>query len=106
MVKRCAWGTCNSDSRYPERLFNKEGQGVKSYSFPSLKKNEEHLGYGRAVVAINLFAQKIVMCVEYILLEITDQLKTIPIQYQQQQAEQRFDMPHSKQLVCIFLLHS
>lgn len=22
MVKRCSWGTCNSDTRYPERIVN------------------------------------------------------------------------------------
>jgi hypothetical protein len=41
MVKRCAWGTCNSDTRYPERLSNKEGKSIRFYSFPSLKKQEE-----------------------------------------------------------------
>jgi hypothetical protein len=25
MVKLCAWGTCNSDYRYPERLVNEVG---------------------------------------------------------------------------------
>ena len=37
MVKRCAWGTCNSDSRYPERL---EG-GVVFIPFPKPKSNSE-----------------------------------------------------------------
>ena len=41
MVKRCAWGTCNSDTRYPERLVNKEGKSVRFYSFPPLKKQGE-----------------------------------------------------------------
>ena len=37
MVKHCAWGTCNSDSRYPERLINSNGISVKFYHFPSFK---------------------------------------------------------------------
>ena len=42
MVKRCAWGTCNSDSRYPERLFRKtKGITVKFHCFPSEKKHKE-----------------------------------------------------------------
>ena len=42
MVKRCAWGTCKSDSRYPERLFIKtEGITVKFHCFPSGKKHKE-----------------------------------------------------------------
>jgi len=30
MVKRCTWGTCNIDTRYPERLAG----GVKFIPFP------------------------------------------------------------------------
>lgn len=42
MVKRCAWGTCKSDSRYPERLFRKaEGITVTFHRFPSEKKHKE-----------------------------------------------------------------
>jgi hypothetical protein len=42
MVKRCAWGTCKSDSRYPERLLRKtEGITVKFHRFPSEKKHKE-----------------------------------------------------------------
>ena len=37
MVKRCAWGTCKTDSRYPERLI-KGGKVINSYPFPSEKK--------------------------------------------------------------------
>ena len=41
MVKRCAYGTCKSDSRYPERLENKEeGFVVKFHCFPSEKKQK------------------------------------------------------------------
>ena len=36
MVVRCAWGTCNSDQRYPERLV-----GLKFHSFPNPKNNRE-----------------------------------------------------------------
>ena len=39
MIKRCA--TCNSDTRCPEREFNKEGKYARFYSFPSLKKPGE-----------------------------------------------------------------
>lgn len=35
MVLRCAWGTCNVDERYPERLQN----GVKLILFPKPKTN-------------------------------------------------------------------
>ena len=37
MVKRCQWGTCNSDTRYPERL---EG-GITFIPFPKPKRNFE-----------------------------------------------------------------
>ncbi len=37
MVKRCAWGTCKTDSRYPERLI-KDGIAVNFHPFPSEKK--------------------------------------------------------------------
>ena len=36
MVKRCAWETCNTDSRYPERLVH-----VKFHRFPSVAKKKE-----------------------------------------------------------------
>ena len=36
MVKRYAWGTCNTDSRYPERLVN-----VKFHRFPSVAEEKE-----------------------------------------------------------------
>lgn len=41
MVKRCAWGTCKSDSRYPERLKRKDGTTVKFHSFPAVRKHKE-----------------------------------------------------------------
>ena len=41
MVKRCAWGTCNSDSRYPERLKLENDRTVKFHSFPAVKKYRE-----------------------------------------------------------------
>ena len=34
MVKRCAWGTCKSDSRYPTRLQKDDGTSASFYSFP------------------------------------------------------------------------
>ena len=37
MVKRCQWGLCKSDSRYPERL----SDGVKFIPFPKPKRNLE-----------------------------------------------------------------
>ena len=37
MVKRCAWGTCKTDSRYPERL---EG-GVFFFPFPKPKSKPD-----------------------------------------------------------------
>ncbi|XP_046570809.1 uncharacterized protein LOC124279051, partial [Haliotis rubra] len=36
MVLRCAWGTCNADERYPERL-----EGGFFVRFPTVKRNEE-----------------------------------------------------------------
>ena len=40
MVKRCAWGTCKTDSRYPERLV-KDGKVINFHPFPSEKKFKE-----------------------------------------------------------------
>ena len=40
MVKRCAWGTCKTDSRYPERLI-KGGNIINFHPFPSEKKFKE-----------------------------------------------------------------
>ena len=40
MVKRCAWGTCKTDSRYPERLI-KDGKVINFHPFPSEKKLKE-----------------------------------------------------------------
>ena len=36
MVLRCAWGTCNSDERYPERM-----QGYRFIPFPKPKRDLE-----------------------------------------------------------------
>ncbi|XP_062594021.1 uncharacterized protein LOC134255507 [Saccostrea cucullata] len=36
MVRRCVWGTCNSDERYPERLIR-----VRLIPFPQPKKDQE-----------------------------------------------------------------
>ena len=41
MVKRCSWGTCNSDSLYPERLKLENDRTVKFHSFPAVKKYRE-----------------------------------------------------------------
>ena len=42
MVKRCAWGTCNSDSRYPERLINEVvGTTVTFHHFPTEIRDKE-----------------------------------------------------------------
>ena len=38
MVKRCTWGTCKSDTRYPDRLKKADGTVVSFYSFPNAKK--------------------------------------------------------------------
>ena len=40
MFKRCAWGTCKTDSRYPERLV-KDGKVINFHPFPSDKKLKE-----------------------------------------------------------------
>ena len=40
MVKRCAWDTCKTDSRYPERLI-KDGKVTNFHPFPSEKKFKE-----------------------------------------------------------------
>ena len=42
MVKRCAWGTCKTDSRYPERLI-KGGKVINFHPFPS-RKNSKNVG--------------------------------------------------------------
>ena len=46
MVKRCAWGTCKTDSRYPERLI-KDGKVTNFHPFQSEKdsKNLENCGF-------------------------------------------------------------
>ena len=42
MVKRCAWGTCKSDFRYPEHLFRKpEGIQVTFHYFSLEKRHKE-----------------------------------------------------------------
>ena len=38
--KRCAWGTCKTDSRYPERLI-KDGKVINFHPFPPEKKFKE-----------------------------------------------------------------
>ena len=40
VVKRCAWGTCKTDSRYSERLI-KDGKVINFHPFPSEKKIKE-----------------------------------------------------------------
>ena len=40
VVKRCAWGICKTDSRYPERLI-KDGKVINFHLFPSEKKFKE-----------------------------------------------------------------
>ena len=55
MVKRCSWGTCKTDSRYPERLQTEDGKIISFHSFPSVKKfkeREKH-GLGHAVEVIH-----------------------------------------------------
>ena len=41
MVKRCTWGTCKIDTRYPDRLKKADGTVVSFYSFPNAKKASE-----------------------------------------------------------------
>ncbi len=36
IIKRCAWGTCNTDSRYPERM----GNIIYFITFPESKQNK------------------------------------------------------------------
>ena len=40
-MKRCTWGTCKSDTRYPDRLKKADGTVVSFYSFPNAKKASE-----------------------------------------------------------------
>ena len=40
-TKRCAWGTCNSDSRYPERLKREGKDDVFFLRFPGAKYHNE-----------------------------------------------------------------
>ena len=40
MVETCVWGTCKTDSRYPERLI-KDGKVINFHPFPSKKKFKE-----------------------------------------------------------------
>ena len=45
MVKRCAWGTCKTDTHYPERLI-KDGKAIDFHPFPSEKKIKKHRNCG------------------------------------------------------------
>ena len=91
MVKRCAWGTCKSDSRYPERLFIKdEGITVRFRSFPSEKKHKEQsqgmLGYGHVVVPKTSSVRRTATYAVCILLEETVRLKITLTRFQLQPA--------------------
>lgn len=42
VTKRCAWGTCKNDSRYPERMVkNSNGDPVTFFHFPGEKRQAE-----------------------------------------------------------------
>ena len=41
-IKRCSWGTCKNDSRYPERMTkNSNGDPISFYHFPGPKRSAE-----------------------------------------------------------------
>jgi hypothetical protein len=41
-TKRCAWGTCKNDSRYPGRMIkNSNGDPIAFIHFPGAKRNGE-----------------------------------------------------------------
>ena len=41
-IKRCSWGTCKNDSRYPERITkNSNGDRISFYHFPGPKRSAE-----------------------------------------------------------------
>ena len=66
--------TSNSDSRYPERLINSEGECVQFYHFQSFKKEKiQREAWIRACCqATILFARNILISVDCTLLVIMD----------------------------------
>ena len=63
-TKRCAWGTCRNDSRYPHRITkNEKGDEVRFYRFLHLKDGKHQQKKGNAglqhvIVAIPLYVEK------------------------------------------------
>jgi hypothetical protein len=42
VTKRCAWGTCKNDTRYPDRMQkNQQNDPVEFFHFPGPKRNPE-----------------------------------------------------------------
>ena len=72
VVKRCAWGTCKTDSRYPERLI-KDGKVINFHPFPSEKKSKNVGNCGFVLVAgqMTLNVRRIVTYAACILWERT-----------------------------------
>ncbi|CAB4037576.1 zinc finger 554-like isoform X1 [Paramuricea clavata] len=91
MVKRCAWGTCNTDSRYPKRLI-KDGIPVTFHPFPSERKfKKRRESWIRACCRADGFVctKDSYVCIVHILLERKGQQKNILIPFQRQQVEIR-----------------
>ena len=94
MVKRRAWpawGTCKTDSRYPERLI-KDGKVINFHPFPS-EKNSKNVGNCGLVLAagqMTLNVRRIATYAAYILREKTGRPTKIQILFQLQLVEKRF----------------
>ena len=94
MVKRCAWGTCKTDLRYPERLI-KDGKVINFPCFPSEKKFKERgelwiRSCSRADSQMTLNVKGIATYAACILRERTGRPTKIQIQFQLQLVEKRF----------------
>ena len=91
MVKRCAWGTCKTDSRYPERLI-KGGKVINFHPFLSKKnlKNVGNCGFALVAGQMTLNVRRIAIYAACILWERTGRPTKIQILFQLQLVEKRF----------------
>jgi hypothetical protein len=85
-TKKCAWGTCKSDSRYLDWLKrNNNGANILFYIFlwlDTIAQNES-AGYVHTTEAIHLYVRRIDIYVAFILLDKMVLLKNIQTLYQQ-----------------------
>ena len=78
VTKRCAWGECKNDTRYPHLLKNNQNNDpAKFYCFtgPYDRPKDEENGQSHVTEAIILFAVKTAVFAVYISLATMDQRK-------------------------------